>query len=169
MQKFLRKQALWGCIREKHLPKNDVHEGSKTLLITACDLGPISQGPGEQLMMWISKEGGGTQCACRCCHCWSHWTAAKGLPLPVFNGADSLTCTSRDSLACFSSFPTTPEFSDLRDLQGCSLSDPQSSSPASSRHRGAAIDIDDGSLYKSVWWGPVCAQTMWSSSILDYM
>ena len=55
MQKFLRKQALWGCIREKHLPKNDVHEGSKTLLITACDLGPISQGPGEQLMMWISK------------------------------------------------------------------------------------------------------------------
>ena len=29
-----------------------------------------------------------------------------------------------------------------------------------------AIVIDDGSLYKSVWWGPVGAQIMGPSSIL---
>ena len=90
----------------------------------------------------------------------------KACPFRSFNRAVSLTCASHDPLTCFSSFPTTPEFSDLRDLQGRSLSEPQSSLSAISGHCVAAIDIDDGSLYKSVWWGPVGARIMWSDIIL---
>ena len=51
VQKFLRKQALWGQIRVKDTPKNDVSEGNETLLITDCDPGPISQRLSEQLMV----------------------------------------------------------------------------------------------------------------------